>query len=98
MTHPPSPPYLFHIVSALSGHQSRRPSDAPSAALWLYSPTIYRPSPSEFEDNHRKLLEFFLKDFSPRFVAAFRAEAEGLSATDALCLFSDHVFRPEKFE
>ena len=99
MTDPlPLPLPLFHIVSALSGHQSRRPSDAPSSALWLYNPTIYRPSSSECEDAQRKLLEFFLKDCSPRFVAMFRAEAEGLSAGDALSLFGDHVLRPELFE
>ena len=94
----PHPLPLFHIVSALSGRQSRHPSDAPSSALWLYSPTIYTPSHSESEENLRQLLEFYLKDLSPRFVAMFRVEAQGLSASEALCLFSDRVFRPELFE
>ena len=85
------PPPLFNFVAALSGYHARRPSIAPAAALWIYTPTIARVSLDEREQSISQLVEFFYNSLPPKYVAYLRAEAAGLLPSEALRLFHGHL-------
>ena len=87
----PLPLPFFNIVSALAGHAGRRPSNAPAAANWLLNPTMQRTSLDEREESVQKLLNFLYSCFPPGLVAIWKAEADGLSPSSALQLFSSHL-------
>jgi len=86
----PLPP-SFNILSALSGWHNRRPSNAPSAALWLYNPTIARVSLDEHEALINILVEHLYRSFPPKYQQFMRNSAAGLSPTQALRLIGDHL-------
>ena len=89
MSHPLPP--LFNIISALSESWVRRPSEAPASALWLYRPTIYKPSLDEREANMQVLLEWCYEAFEPETVAQWRKEAAGKLPSEELAMFSDRM-------
>lgn len=76
------------ILSVLSANdRTRRPAAAPSKAQ-RHTPA----SPAEKRDHHCKgILDWLLSTFSPEFQAGFRARIEGMSPTEALIYFSDHM-------
>jgi hypothetical protein len=87
----PLPLPAFSIISALAGHASRRPSNAPAAAFWLLNPTTPRISLNQRDENIRQLVEYLYGLYPPGLVALWRAEAAGLPPSGALELFHSHL-------
>ena len=94
---PPIP--LFHIITALAGNASRKPSNLPASAYWLLNPSSPRISYEHREAMIQELLEYFYSHFPPMLVSYWRAEAAGLPPSDALRLFGNHLddWYPDSF-